>query len=64
MTPISDQGFGFWEGLDHQRCAFVGAHLTFAQQHDNRSALAISDRVQFGVQPTFGAPDMSGKTPF
>ena len=39
------------------------AHLTFGQEHDDRSAKAVADGMELRVQPAFGAPDTSGKSP-
>lgn len=60
VAPIRQQCLGSGEGIDHQRGALVVAHLPFAEQHDQRAALAVADGVKLGVQPTFGAPDTSG----
>lgn len=60
VAPISQQRLGFGERIDHQRGALVVAHLPFAEQHDQRAALAVADGVKLGVQTAFGAPDTSG----
>jgi len=60
VAPVSQQSLGFGEGVDHQRSALVVAHLTFAEQHDQRTALAVTDGMELGVQPAFGAADTSG----
>ena len=51
-------------GHQHQSCALVIAHLTLAEQHDQRPSVAIAYGMQFGVQAAFGAPDTSGNRPF
>lgn len=40
------------------------AHLAFAEQHDDRAALAIANGVSFGIQSAFGSPDTAGNIPF
>jgi hypothetical protein len=40
------------------------AHLAFTEQHDDWAALIIADRMQLGVQSTFGSPDTTGNIPF
>ena len=72
MLGVAEECFGLWESVYHQRSAAEIAHLTFAQQQDQRSTLAITHGVELGVQPTpstslrtgFGAPDTSGNRPF
>src|SRR3546814_4601712 len=44
--------------------AFIVAHLSFAQQHDQRPALAVADGMELRVQTAFGASDTSGNSPF
>ena len=36
----------------------------FAEQHHERSTVAVANRVKFGVQAPFRAPDTSGNRPF
>ena len=60
IASVAEQGFGLGQGVDHQCRPFVVAHLPFAQQHDQRSAFAVADRVELGVQAAFGASDTSG----
>lgn len=40
------------------------AHLTLAEQYDDRTSLTTADRMQFGIQATLGSPDMTGNIPF
>lgn len=40
------------------------AHLTFAQEQDERSPLLVADSMQLRVQSAFGSPDMAGNIPF
>ena len=60
VAPVGEQSLGLGEGIDHQRSALVVAHLAFAEQHDQRAALAITDRVKLGVQAALGSPNTSG----
>ena len=60
VAAVGEQRLGLREGIDHHRSALVIAHLPFAEQHDQRAALAVADRVKLGVQAAFGAPDTSG----
>jgi hypothetical protein len=39
------------------------SHLAFAEQYNQRSALAIAHGVQFRVQAAHGAPNTSGNSP-
>ena len=64
IALIAEQYLGVRLGVDHQRRTFEIAHLTFAQQHDQWSALAIADCMKLGIQTAFGASDPSGKSPF
>src|SRR3546814_10557592 len=52
------------QGVEHQGSAFIVAHLSFAQQHDQRPALAVADGMELRVQTAFGAFDTSGNSPF
>lgn len=36
-------------------------HLVFRQQQDDRSAVAIADGMQLGVQSALGTPDTPGR---
>lgn len=54
----------WWQGIQNETRALVVAHLTFAEQHDDRASLTIADGVQFGVQSAFGPPDTTGNIPF
>jgi len=47
-----------------QFCANMIAHLAFAQAHDDRATLTITNRMQFGVQATLCSPDRPGNIPF
>jgi hypothetical protein len=64
IALVGEQRLGFRQGLKHPGGTFVIAHLTFAQQQDQWSAVTIANRVQFGIQATFGASDTSGNIPF
>ena len=43
---VTEQGFGFGKSVDHQRRSFEITHLSVAEQHDQRPAMAIANRVQ------------------
>ena len=62
LAPVTKQNFSFGERVEHQSCALVIAHLAFAEQHHEGSALAVADSMKLGVQA--GAPDTSGNSPF
>ena len=64
VALIGDHRSGLGQRIEHQHRPFVIAHLALADQHDQRSALAIADGVQLGVQAAFGASDRSGNDPF
>jgi hypothetical protein len=49
---------------EHRSRTFEIARLAFAQQHDQRSPIAITHGVQFRVQAALGAADTSGNRPF
>jgi hypothetical protein len=42
----------------------VVAHLALRQQPDDRSAFAVADGVELGIQSALGSPDTTGNTPF
>jgi hypothetical protein len=60
---VGEQLLGRWQGRQHERRALEVAYPAFAEQHDERPASAVADRVQLGVQAAF-APDTSGNRPF
>ena len=64
IAPVGDQACGLWEGVENEARAFVIAHLTFAQEQDDRLALTIANSVELGVQAAFRAPDKTGNIPF
>ena len=61
---VTQQSFGIRNGIKHQRCTLVIAHLTFREQQNQRTARAVAHGVQFGIQAALGAPDTSGNSPF
>jgi hypothetical protein len=63
MAAIGDQMGGRRQGVEYEPCAIVVAHLAFRQQRDDRPAVTVADRVELGVQPTFGSPDTTGNIP-
>jgi hypothetical protein len=64
VTPVAEQSFGSWQGIEHQRGPLVVAHLAFAEQHHQRTPLTVADGVKLGVQAALRAPDTSGNSPF
>ena len=64
VTAIGNEVLGLRQVAEHQARSFVVAHLTFRQQQDDGTSLAVADGVQLGVQTTFGAPDTTGNSPF
>src|SRR5450830_1087377 len=61
---VAEEFLGLRQGRQHQSRAFVVAHLAFAEQHDQRSPVAIAHGMQFRVQAAFRTPDTSGNSPF
>ena len=64
IPPISQQRLGPGKRIDHERSAPIVAHLTFAEQQDDRASFAVTDGMELGVQAPFCAPDTSGNSPF
>ena len=60
---VAEQFVGAWQGGKHQESAVLVAHLSFGDQEHDGPSLAVAHGVELGVQPTFGAPDTSGKSP-
>ena len=60
IAPVAEQDLGLGERVDQQGGTPIIAHLAFAQQQDQRSALAIAHGVELRVQAAFGPPDTSG----
>ena len=46
IASVAEQGPGPGQGVDHERGTFIVAHLAFAQEHDQRPALAVADRME------------------
>ena len=63
LAFVGEQLLGARERGKQQKSAFVVAHLAFGEQQDDRAALTVADGMELGVQPAFGAPDTSGKSP-
>ena len=61
---VSQQGFGLGKRINHECCPLVVAHLSFAEQQDDRAALTVTYGMKLGVQAPFGAPDTAGNSPF
>jgi pimeloyl-ACP methyl ester carboxylesterase len=63
ITSVADQVLGPWQGIDHQGSSLVVAHLSLAEQQDERATQMVADRMELRVQAALGAPDTSGKSP-
>ena len=61
---VAEEFIGLRQRRQHQRRAFVVAHLAFAEQHNQRPPVAIAHGMQFRVQAALCAPDTSGNRPF
>jgi hypothetical protein len=61
---VGEKVLGPRQGRKHERRALVVAHLALREEHDERPAVAVADRMQLRVQPAFRAPDTSGNRPF
>lgn len=65
VTFVTDQTRGsIRQSRIDQFCSNMIAHIPFTQAHDDRSTMAITNRMQFGIQATFCAPDTAGNIPF
>ena len=64
ISAIREQLFGFRQGIQHKRSAFVIAHLTFGEQQDHGLAAAIANSMKLRVQAAFRATDTAGNIPF
>ena len=64
IAPVAEQDVGLGERADLQSGTPVFAHLPFAQQQDQRSALAIAHGVELRVQAALGPPDTPGNILF
>ena len=62
VAPVTEQFLGRWQGIKHQSGTLMVAHLPFREQHDDRTSFTVTNRVQFGVQTSFCAPDMAGNS--
>src|SRR2546430_11474134 len=61
VAAIGNEVLGLWQAAEHQVRSFVVAHLSFGQQQDDGTALAVANAVQLGVQTALGAPDTAGE---
>ena len=62
LALVAEQDLGIGEGVYHQRGTFIVAHLTFAEQHDERPALATAWSLEFN--PPLVRPIRLGTSPF
>ncbi len=64
VAAVGDKGFGRWEGIEDEACALVIAHLSFREQHNDRTAAFVAHGVELRVQTAFRSPDTTGNSPF
>ena len=64
IAAIGDQERCWWQGVEYEACALEVAHLAFGQQQYDRTAFAVADGMQLGVQPALGSPNTTGTSPF
>ena len=46
IAPVTGERFGFGQSVEHEPCPFMIAHLAFAEQQDQRLAIAIGDSMK------------------
>jgi hypothetical protein len=63
VALVGEQFLGAGKRRKQQKSALVVAHLAFGQQHRDRPAEPVADRMELRVQAALGAPDTSGKSP-
>jgi hypothetical protein len=47
VAAVGDQPLGLWQGIEHEPCALVIAHLAFGKHHHQWLASVVADEVQF-----------------
>jgi hypothetical protein len=47
LAAVGDQRLGLWQGIEHEPCALVIAHLAFGKHHHQWLASVVADEVQF-----------------
>ena len=47
VAAVGDQHLGLWQGIEHEPCALVIAHLAFGKHHHQWLASVVADEVQF-----------------
>lgn len=55
ISLVTNQRFGFGQVFQQYLGPFEVTALSFGEMHANGASMTIADRMQFGVQPTFGA---------
>lgn len=56
VTLVAEQLLGSGQAGQHQRRPFVVAHLPLREEQDERTAPAVADGVELGIQAALGAP--------
>ena len=64
ISLVAQQRFGLGKRINHECCPLVVAHLSFAEQQNDRAALTVTYGMKLGVQASLGAPDTAGNSPF
>src|SRR5690606_27630776 len=64
IAAIGDQARGLRQGVEHEACTLVVAHLAFRKEQDDWPSVTVANGMEFRVQPTFGSPDTTGNIPF
>ena len=60
VAAVGDEDVGLGQSVEQGGGALVVADLALGEQQRDRTALAIADGVQLGVQAAFRAPDTAG----
>jgi hypothetical protein len=64
IALVCQQACGSGKRIDHERRPLVVTHLAFAEQQNDRAPFTVAHGMKLGVQASFGAPDISGNSPF
>ncbi len=64
IALVAQQRFALGKRVNHERGPLVVAHLSFAEQQDDRATLTVTDGMKLGVQASLGASDTAGNSPF
>ena len=64
VAPVGQERLRRGQAREQRRGAGVVTDLACGQKQAAGATFAVADSVQFRVQPTLGASDMPGKSPF